>query len=108
MATTVVQLATTRAAPNCVLLHFGWFSGGTVKVPGTADSLAVASLARVSSGKVSIARVSGAVVSVTCPFSRNKTVRRSKGQSEVRLRLRLRGPHWRLEKLQLSDGAETM
>lgn len=98
MATTVVLLATTRAAPNCVLLHFGWVSGGTVKVPGTTDSLAVASLARVSiarvsSGKVSIARVSVAVVSVTCPFSRNKTVRRSKGQSEVRLRFRLRGPH---------------
>lgn len=88
MATTVVLLATTRAAPNCVLLHFGWVSGGTVKVPGTTDSLAVASLARVS-----IARVSVAVVSVTCPFSRNKTVRRSKGQSEVRLRFRLRGPH---------------
>lgn len=68
-------------------------SGGTIKVPRTTDSLAVASLTRVSIAKVSIARVSVAVVSVTCPFSRNTLVRRSKGQSEVRFRMRLRWPH---------------
>lgn len=59
-------LATSRTAPTCVLLHIGDFL--FIEVPGTTDSLAA--------------------VSVAGPFSRNFTVRRSKGQSEMRFRWR--------------------